>query len=240
MKPKSGITCSARNPSVRRTLPDRVRSYTRPARSAVAPTWAGKPMPRGTGFPARGVGTGRTPSAIRPAPSHPILAPFALLCGQPSAVRPPSSALRPPASAFPSSIRFLRLLRFFAANPPLSVLSRPPSVFRRQPSHPILAPFAPLCGQSPSTRFPPVSSDQTPFQTHPHSAPAERSSLLKSLLYKAPFVPAHVAHVGRRKLDSGFGHKLRVIGPVDLACIGPAPNRRPAGMLAPVRTHHFD
>ena len=86
------------------------------------------------------------------------------------------SALRPPASAFPSSIRFLRLLRFFAANPPLSVLSRPPSVFRRQPSHPILAPFAPLCGQSPSTRFPPVSSDQTPFQTHRRAAPAARSS----------------------------------------------------------------
>ena len=105
---------------------------------------------------------------------------------------------------------------------------------------PILAHPAPLCGQYPSTPFPPVKSDQTPFQTHPHSAPAERSSLLKSLLYKAPFVPAHVAHVGRRKLDSGFGHKLRVIGPVDLACIGPAPNRRPAGMLGRVRTHHFD
>ena len=40
-------------------------------RSAVAPTWAGKPMPRGTGFPARGFGTGRT-------------------------LRPPSSAHRPP------------------------------------------------------------------------------------------------------------------------------------------------
>ncbi len=46
-------------------------------RSAVDPTWAGKPMPRGTGFPARGFGTGRT---LRP-PS--------------SADRPQSSALRP-------------------------------------------------------------------------------------------------------------------------------------------------
>ena len=50
-------------------------------------------MPRGTGFPARGFGTGRT------------------------------------------------------LRPPLSVLSRPPSVFRRQPSHPILARFALLGGQ---------------------------------------------------------------------------------------------
>ena len=55
--------------SALRPLPNRVRSYMRPARSAVAPTWAGKPMPRGTGFPARGFGTGRTlrrpPSALR-------------------------------------------------------------------------------------------------------------------------------------------------------------------------------
>ena len=67
-------------------------------------------MPRGTGFPARGFGTGRTlrppptvlsrpPSVFRRQPSHPILASFALLCGQPSAVRPQSSAVRPPPSA---------------------------------------------------------------------------------------------------------------------------------------------
>ena len=49
-----------------------------------APTWAGKPMPRGTGFPARGFGTG--PPVLRP-PILPPLAPLALFRGQP-AVRP--------------------------------------------------------------------------------------------------------------------------------------------------------
>jgi hypothetical protein len=34
--------------------------------------------------------------------------------------------LRPPASAFPSSIRFLRLLRLFAANPPPFAIRPPP------------------------------------------------------------------------------------------------------------------
>ena len=67
-----------------------------------APTWAGKPMPRGTGFPARGFGTGRT-------------------------LRPSSVISRPP------PVRFLRLLRVFAANPPAAVchlssaVCRPPS-----------------------------------------------------------------------------------------------------------------
>ena len=170
-------------------------------------------------------------------------------CAQPVPLPPFTTRYRHP----PSALRSLRFLLFKSLRHPTSALRHPtdscafcaslrptlrlpPSVLRP----PILALFAPLCGQSPSTRSPPIKSDQTPFQTHPHSAPAARSSLLKSLLYKAPFVPAHVAQVGRRKLDSGFGHKLRVIGPVDLACIGPAPNRRPAGMLARVRTHHFD
>ena len=102
-------------------------------------------MPLGTGFPARGFGTGRT---LRP----------------PSALRRPSAAIRllrllrlfaanPPPSVLRRPIRFLRLLRFFAANPPLSVLSRPPSVFRRQPSHPILASFALLCGHPSAVRL---------------------------------------------------------------------------------------
>ena len=59
-------------------------------------------MPRGTGFPARGFGTGRT-------------------------LRPSSVISRPP------PVRFLRLLRVFAANPPAAVghlssaVCRPPS-----------------------------------------------------------------------------------------------------------------
>ena len=146
MKPKSGITCSARNPSVRRTLPDRVRSYMRPARSAVAPTWAGKPMPRGTGFPARGFGTGRTlrppSSAHRPQPSAVRLPPSAVpsdSCVFCASLRPtlrcPCSVVRRPSSAVSRPIRFLRLLRFFAANPPLSALSRPSSAAQRHAFH---------------------------------------------------------------------------------------------------------
>ena len=72
--------------------------------------------------------------------------------GGPYALRCPSSVVRRPSFAVSRPIRFLRLLRFFAANPPLSVLSRPPSVFRRQPSHPILASFAPLGGQPSAVR----------------------------------------------------------------------------------------
>ena len=64
-------------------------------------------MPRGTGFPARGFGTG------------------------PPVLRPPSSVLR-----------FFRLLRFFAANPPSSVLSHLPSVLRPQPSALRLSPVS--------------------------------------------------------------------------------------------------
>ena len=65
-------------------------------RSAVAPTWAGKPMPRGTGFPARGFGT------------------------------------EPPCARPSSALRFLRSLLSKIlpcvpwANPPPSVLRRPP------------------------------------------------------------------------------------------------------------------
>ena len=75
-----------------------------------APTWAGKPMPRGTGFPARGFGT-----ALRPpfTPFPPIK--NSSVCSVCSVGQP--SAIHPPASAFPSSIRLLRLLRVFAANP---------------------------------------------------------------------------------------------------------------------------
>jgi hypothetical protein len=144
----------------------------------------------------------RLTSAIRPPPSSPILAPFALLCGQPfvatpppsvlrcpssdlrrqssalcrppsavpsdscafcaslrptlrrhavcrpSSFAPPSSVLRCPSSDFRRPIRFLRFLRFFAANPPSS--------------HPILAPFAPLCGQ-PSVAAPPPSAVRLPI-----------------------------------------------------------------------------
>ena len=99
-------SCAARPPpSVLRLLPDRVRSYTRPARSAVAPTWAGKPMPRGTGFPARGFGTGRT---LRPpfTPFPPVKNPS--VCSVCSVGQPSSSAVcRPPSGtgliSFPSS-----------------------------------------------------------------------------------------------------------------------------------------
>ena len=68
----------------------------RPARSAVAPTWAGKPMPRGTGFPARGFGTGRTlrrppPPAVLSVPScQKLFRVFRVFRGP--TLRPPSAA----------------------------------------------------------------------------------------------------------------------------------------------------
>ena len=96
-----------------------------------------------------------------------------------SAVRPPSDfcdfcaflrpTLRRPSSAVSRPIRFLRLLRFFAANPPLAVFSRRPSVVRRPSSHPILAPFAPLGGQPSAVRSQPSVFRRQP--SHPILAP---------------------------------------------------------------------
>ena len=79
-----------------RTLRGRLNASRYDRRSAVAPTWAGKPMPRGTGFPARGFGT------------------------------------EPPCARPSSALRFLRSLLSKIlpcvpwANPPPSVLRRPP------------------------------------------------------------------------------------------------------------------
>jgi hypothetical protein len=87
-----------------------------------------------------------------PSLCHPTFAPLALLCGQSSAVRRQSSDIRPPFSVYCplstvlcrlssvlrlSAIRLLRLLRFFAANPP-SV--RPPPSVLRPPSSVVCPP----------------------------------------------------------------------------------------------------
>ena len=78
------------------------------------------------------------PSAVRPQSSAvrhlpsvipPILAPFARLCGQSTGSRP-SSVVRRPSSAVSRPIRFLRLLRVFAANPRSS-----PHPARSAPEH---------------------------------------------------------------------------------------------------------
>ena len=81
--------------------------------------------------------------------------------GQPSAVRAQSSALRDPSCAVPSdSCAFCASLRPIHRQP--SVICPPPSVVRRQPSHPILARFAPLGGQ-PSVIPPPVAFSTRTF-----------------------------------------------------------------------------
>ena len=106
-------------------------SAIRPARSAVTPTWAGKPMPRGTGFPARGFGAGHTPSALRPpiTPFPPVKnSSVCSVCsvGQPSAVRPQSSAVRLPPSAVPSdSCVFCASLRPTLGHPPTRRVQHP-------------------------------------------------------------------------------------------------------------------
>ena len=73
-----------------------------------------------------------------------------------SVVRRPSSALRHPTD----SCAFCASLRPIHRQP--SVICPPPSVVRRQPSHPILARFAPLGGQ-PSVIPPPVAFSTRTF-----------------------------------------------------------------------------
>ena len=96
-----GTGFPARGFGTGRTLRGRLNASRYDPRSAVALTWAGKPMPRGTGFPARGFGTGRT---LRPPSRRPPFSPFppvknSSVCsvcsvGQPSVLRPPSYAVR--------------------------------------------------------------------------------------------------------------------------------------------------
>ena len=72
---------------------------------------------------------------------RPIEPPTSRSCVPPPAPDQPRSNWIPTAGKThdcfkgPHGRSFLRLLRLLAANPPLSVLIRPPSVFRRQPSH---------------------------------------------------------------------------------------------------------
>ena len=162
MKPKSGITCSARNPSVRRTLPDRVRSYTRPARSAVAPTWAGKPLPRGTGFPARGVGPGRT---LRPpfTPFPPVKNPSVCsVCSAGGSTRHATTGdPRSPRHGLESPCHVARAFQPVglgrAVRPPPSALRPPPSAFR--PPSSVLRPPPRPQPLNPETAYTPAPAD---------------------------------------------------------------------------------
>ena len=80
----------------------------------------------------------RCPSSVVRRPSSALRHPTDS-CAFCASLRPtlrcPSSVVRRPSSAVSRPIRFLRLLRFFAANPPLSVLSRPSSAAQRHALH---------------------------------------------------------------------------------------------------------
>ena len=75
---------------------------------------------------------------------------------------------------------------------------RPPSVFRRQPSHPILASFAPLGGQPSAVR--PQSSA---VSRQPSAVPSDSCAFCASL---RPTLrcPSSVL----RRLSSAFGHRI--------------------------------
>ena len=128
MKPKSGITCSARNPSVRRTLPDRGRGSTRHATTgdpqsprhglespchvarAFQPVGFGRAVRSAVRSPSSAL---RRPSSVRRPPFPPVKNPSVcsvFSVGQPSAPRRRQSLL--PRGASTADMRVCPLLPF--------------------------------------------------------------------------------------------------------------------------------